>query len=152
MNNSKTSNLTSNRLEYVEKNPFPVDQMPVQHLLNKLAKSSSLMVMRQEVDKEKKCFRYQVMINANKSEYREISFEEACKIMHWKSFKFVPYGTGLCDVIKYKIDYDWFKPIEDDKIIKHKNTDKKEDDGPKIKTEWRTKNLPIRNTILDGLA
>lgn len=137
------------KVTYVEKYPLPVDEMPTQHLIDKLARSSGFQVMQSKYDKDKNSFIYQVMINANKSEIREIPYEEACKIMHWKSFKFIKNDYGYCETVKYSFDYDWLKPISNKKT-KTVINDVEDEDRPRL-SAWKDYVPSSRNRILDGI-
>ena len=62
--------------------------VPEQWLRNKLSKNNGWSVIKSVYDDQNERFAFEVMINAQTTEWRYLTHEDVCKSMHWKSFTF----------------------------------------------------------------
>ena len=67
-----------------------VTDWPLQTMVDKFCRNHAWQVMKAHFDRDNKCICAQVMINAEKSEWRTASYEDICKEFSWKSFDLTP--------------------------------------------------------------
>lgn len=69
--------------------------VPAQAFVDKLSKHYAYHVCKSGIDPEKKLIWYEIMINADKSEVKTVSYAEAAKCFGWKSFKLSANGIAV---------------------------------------------------------
>lgn len=87
--------------------PLDPTLMPEQSLRNKLAKSMGWSVVKSVYDRKNEKYAFEVMINAQTTEWRFLTNEEVCKSMHWKSFKFENDHMN----VRFVDDPSWYEPL-----------------------------------------
>lgn len=85
---SEYLDLTKKRMQYFN-DRIDKSTLPELEVRGKIAKNNNFQVCKSWVDFDAKEFVYVVMINANSSEEKRVSFEDVCKAYHWKSFEFI---------------------------------------------------------------
>ena len=106
--------------------------MAEQGLRDKIARNFALQVCSSYLDKENKQFVY-VIAEGNEMKEKAISFEDACKSMHWKSFKFINNDQ----TVQWQDDPAWLDYIvELDKKFSKLKPKKSKDETV---TVWRSK-------------
>ena len=87
----------------------PVDPTLIseQALRNKLAKNMGWPVVKSLYDHKNEKYAFEVMINAQTTEWRFLTHEEVCKTMHWKSFKFESDHMN----VRFVDDPSWLEPL-----------------------------------------
>lgn len=130
----KQTNLGSNKhLVYIH-DEIDFSTYPEAEIRQKLAKNRSWSVCKSGMNKDKKLFWYEVMLNANETALRMITFDEACKDLHWSKLELINNDQTI----------KWFEDKEYNKLIdelneKMKQQSPKKDDKMKETTVWHTR-------------
>lgn len=90
-----------------KRGPLEPDKMPEQALRCKLARNFSWSIVKSRFDPERQCYVFRCMVNADSAEDRDVTIEQVCKSMHWKSFEFCDGGIN----VKFVNDLSWYDPI-----------------------------------------
>ena len=110
---TKDPYLSSNRLVYVDKyrNIGLEGRVMDQAVRNKIAKNKGWLVCKSWTDHENKKFMFECMKNAHSAELKEVTFEEAKKVLEWTKLEFEKDKIHVkFDVVHYAPNIDPANP------------------------------------------
>lgn len=110
---TKDPYLSLNRLVYVDKyrNIGLEGRVMDQAVRNKIAKNKGWLVCKSWTDHENKKFMFECMKNAHNAELKEVTFEEAKKVLEWTKLEFEKDKIHIkFDVVRYAPNIDPANP------------------------------------------
>jgi hypothetical protein len=118
---------------------------PEAQVRQKLAKNNAWAVCKSGIDTDKKLFWYEVAVNAHDSAIRTISFDEACKEMHWAKFELI----NDSQTIKHWRDPKWDAEVDEiQKKLAKKAPAEAEDAEPEL--EWKSRGMACNWAAFKG--
>lgn len=111
-----------------------VMSFPEQALRDKLARQKFWPVMKSSINPKTKDFTFEIMVNCNESRIETISYEEACSMQGWKSFKLsenMQTVYPVIDKVAFKNDIECIEQCSKNR------TNIADESESKIKTVWK---------------